>query len=329
MPLRVLRSPEEWRQAFGRGQRSIATVGSFDGVHIGHRKILARVVELARERTALSAAVTFDPHPLRVLRPEVAPPLIETLSQRLAQLEETGIEAALVITFDRDFSLLSPAEFVRQVLVEGLGAETVLVGPNFRFGHRQQGDVRELARLGERFGFTVEIVPAVLLRGQVVSSTLVRSAIIEGKMDQAARLLGRPFSLTGRIVPGSGLGRRKVVPTLNLAYEQELLPKRGVYATETVVEARTYRSATNVGLRPTFDRHKLVVESHLLDFSKELASGPMEVRFWHRLRDERRFDSIEALREQIQRDIARSRRFFARLDQRRAARSARPAAKPA
>jgi riboflavin kinase / FMN adenylyltransferase len=329
MALWVVRSPREWRPAFGPERRAVATVGNFDGVHIGHRRILARVVELARERGALPAVVTFDPHPLRVLRPEAAPPLIETLAQRLEQLEKEGIEAALVIPFDRDFSLLSPAEFVRQVLVEGLAAEAVLVGPNFRFGHRQQGDVQELARLGERFRFTVEAMPAVVYRGQVVSSTLVRSAIAEGKIEQAGRLLGRPFSLTGNIVPGSGLGRRHVVPTLNLAYEQELVPKRGVYATESVVEGRLYRSATNVGFRPTFDGQKLIVESHLLDFSEELTSGPMEVRFWHWLRDERRFDSVETLRAQIMRDVARARRFFARLDQRRAARTPRAAAKPA
>jgi riboflavin kinase / FMN adenylyltransferase len=329
MALRVVRSPGEWRPAFGPERRAVATVGNFDGVHIGHRRILARVVALARERGALPAVVTFDPHPLRVLRPGAAPPLIETLAQRLEQLEKEGIEAALVIPFDRDFSLLSPAEFVRQVLIEGLAAEAVLVGPNFRFGHRQQGDVRELARLGERFGFTVEAMPAVVYRGQGVSSTLVRSAIAEGKIEQAGRLLGRPFSVTGNIVPGSGLGRRHVVPTLNLAYEQELVPKRGVYATESVVEGRLYRSATNVGFRPTFDGQKLIVESHLLDFSEELTSEPMEVRFWHRLRDERRFESVEALRAQIMRDVARARRFFARLDQRRAARTARPAAKPA
>jgi riboflavin kinase / FMN adenylyltransferase len=323
MPLRVLHSAGEWREAFGTQRRAAATVGNFDGVHVGHRKILARVVARARERGALAAVVTFDPHPMRVLRPQTAPPLIVTLAERLAQFEQAGIDAALVVEFNRDFSLLSPAEFVRQVLVETLAAEAVFVGPNFRFGHRQAGDVAELARLGEQFGFAVEIVPAVVLRGQVVSSSVVRQAVARGEMELAGRLLGRPFALSGRIVRGSGAGRRRVVPTLNLAYEQELLPGKGVYASETVVAGALYRSATNVGLRPTFDGHKLTVESHLLDFSEELTSGPMAVRFWRRLRDERKFNSPEELRAQIERDSARAREFFARLDRAHARRQPR------
>jgi len=314
MTMRVAHSLEEWRAAFPPGRRTAATIGNFDGMHIGHRKILARVVAQARERGAMAAVVTFDPHPLRVLRPKAAQPLILTLAERLAQFEAAGIDAALIVEFNRDFSLLSPAEFVRQVLVETLGAEAVLVGPNFRFGHQQAGDVEELSRLGKRFGFAIEVVPAVVFRGQVVSSTLIRRAIAEGKMESAGRMLGRPFALSGRIVRGSGLGHRRIVPTLNLAYEQELIPGKGVYATETALASGLYRSATNVGLRPTFDGQKLTVESHLLDFSGELTGGPMEIRFWHRLRDERRFDSPDALRAQIDRDIARTRQFFARLE---------------
>ncbi len=313
MPLAVLHSPGQWTARFGASPRkSVLTVGNFDGIHLGHQKILRGVVEHARTTRAVAAAVTFDPHPLKILRPAEAPPLIATLAQRLAALEQLGIDAALVLRFDRELSRLSPEEFVRSVLVEKLGLRAILVGESFRFGHQQAGDVRLLAEFGERFGFQVEIVPPVVVRGEVVSSTAIRRAVREGRVERAARLLGRPFVLTGEIRPGTGRGAQAVFPTLNLAPEQELRPAIGVYATETRV-GLLYRSATNVGVRPTFDGQGLTVESHLLDFAEKMTAGPMEVHFWKRLREERKFSGPEALRAQITKDLARARRFFQRL----------------
>jgi riboflavin kinase/FMN adenylyltransferase len=311
--LRAFHSAADWRREMGAAA-TVAAIGNFDGVHRGHQQILTRVIERARARGAQAVAATFDPHPSRILRQDSAPPLITTLGQKLALFETAGIDAALVIPFTMEFARLSPEEFARQILKETLSVSAVLVGGNFRFGHRQEGDAARLIELGEKLGFAVDLVPAVRLRGQVVSSTLVRRAVAAGRVERAGRMLGRPFALTGEIQRGTGQGRKLVVPTLNLAWEQELVPGRGVYATEAIVGGKLYRAATNVGLRPTFQGHVLTVESHLLDFSETVTAGPMEVRFWKRLRDEKKFASPQDLREQVLHDIARARRFFTRLD---------------
>ena len=311
MPFAVLHSPAEWAARFGgSGRRTVLTVGNFDGLHLGHQRILRGVFERARAADATAAAVTFDPHPLKLLRPDDAPPLITTLAQRLAGLEQMGLDAVLVLKFDPKILRLSPEDFVLGILAEHMHLGAILVGENFRFGYRQAGDVHLLTELGRRRGFEVGIVPPVIVGGEVVSSTAVRRAVSEGRVEHAAGLLGRPFVLTGEIRPGTGQGARLVFPTLNLAPEQELLPRIGVYATETRVAGRLYRSATNVGVRPTFDRGRLTVESHLFDFSEKLTTGSLEVRFWKRLRDERKFSGPEALRAQIAKDIEQARRFF-------------------
>jgi riboflavin kinase/FMN adenylyltransferase len=311
----VLHSPAEWASRFGAsGRRAVLSVGNFDGLHLGHQKILRQVIEDARPRQNIPGVITFDPHPLKVLRPGQAPPMVETLRQRIERFSALGLEAALVLRFDRALAALSPEEFVRGVLLDELKTEAVLVGQNFRFGHRQEGNVETLAELGRRFGFSVHIIEPVVLDGEFVSSTAVRNAIAEGRIAHAARLLGRPFALTGEIVKGAGRGSTVLFPTLNLAPEQELLPKVGVYATETLVEGRLYRSATNVGFRPTFDGTLLGVESHLFDFSRELTKGRLEVRFWERLRDEKKFSGPTALRAQIAADLRETREYFRRRD---------------
>lgn len=317
MAFEVFRSPEDWRNRFGgSAPATVLSVGNFDGIHLGHQKILRHVVERARASAALATIVTFDPHPVKVLRPETAPPLIFTLEQRLKGIEQMGLDAALVLRFDLALSRLSPKEFVEKILVDTLRVRAILVGPNFRFGYRQAGNVARLRQLGKKFGFSVETIPAIVIRGVVVSSTAIRKAVSEGRVERARLLLGRPFTLTGPIRPGTGQGRHLVVPTLNLSYQQELVPRRGVYASETVVGGRVYRSATNVGIRPTFDGGGLTVESHLLEFSETLTSGSMELRFWKRLRNEKKFPSVDSLRAQVLRDIERAARFFSRLDAR-------------
>ena len=315
MSIAVLRSLADWSARFGMESRpSVVAIGNFDGIHLGHQKILKEVVQKARNKGSLAAAVTFDPHPLCVLRPADAPALISTLDQRIAMMDALGLDAILVLNFDLELSRLSPEEFVQKILVDGLHVCAVLVGDNFRFGHRQAGDTRLLAELGRRLSFVVETIAPVKFRGQVISSSGIRQAIREGRLGLAARWLGRPFSLTGIVRTGTGQGRQVVVPTLNLETTQELLPHTGVYATETCVDSTVYRSATNVGYRPTFDGKRLTIESHLFDFSREVTAGPIEVRFCARLRDEQKFPSIDALRAQVDRDLLRTQKFFRRVD---------------
>lgn len=313
MALIVVRSPQEWSEQPQSSARAAVAIGNFDGVHLGHQEILKRAVQRAREKDSLSAVITFYPHPLETLRPESAPLLLMTLPQRLAALEAAGIDAALVLDFNRALSLLSPEEFVRPFLVECLRARLVLVGANFKFGHKQAGDAALLARLGGNSGFEIECIPPIRVGREIVSSSAIRAAVAEGDMARAARMLGRPYSLSGEVRSGTGMGRKLVVPTLNLSTEQELFPKAGVYATETILPAGIFRSATNVGVRPTFDGRTLAVESHLLDFSSELGQGPMEVRFWTRLRDERKFSSPDELKAQVMKDVQRARDYFRRI----------------
>jgi riboflavin kinase/FMN adenylyltransferase len=311
MPLTVLHSPEEWSARFGAGRRTVLTVGNFDGLHLGHQKILRMVVARARATALTAAAITFDPHPMKLLQPERAPLMIETLSQRLAGIEQIGLDAALVLRFDRALSLLSPEDFLQRILMERMHVAAILVGANFRFGHCGAGDVRLLAQFGKEHGFDVETISPVEIEGIVVSSTAVRNAIAEGRVDEAVPLLGHPFSLAGEIRPGAGRGRTILFPTLNMVPEQELLPKLGVYATEGVVRGNVFQSVTNVGTRPTFDGQGVTVESHLFGFDEQISGGAMEVRFHTRLRDERKFSGAEELRAQIARDILAAREYFA------------------
>jgi riboflavin kinase / FMN adenylyltransferase len=321
--LTVARSAEEWVKKFGdRKERTVVTVGNFDGVHLGHQKILQAMADRCALRARahkhpeilIPAVLTFYPHPARVVRPDATPPLLMTLERRLAAFEKERMHAALVLGFDRELAQVSAEDFVRRYLAETMRAEAVFVGPNFRFGHRQTGDVNLLRELGNRWGFEVEVAPPVVLGGVLVSSTAIREALREGRVEDARRLLGRPYALAGEIRPGTGQGRKLVVPTLNLATAQELLPKLGVYATEVTLDGTTYRAATNVGVRPTFDGAAATVESHLLDFDENRTSGPMEVRFSTRLRDEQKFPNPQALREQVLRDIDRARQYFRLLD---------------
>jgi len=311
MAFDVLHSAEEWVAQIGASARPAAvTIGNFDGVHRGHQEILQAVREMAVRKHSLSAVLTFFPHPLRVLRPAEAPPLLMTLDQRLAAIREAGIDAVLVLPFDAALANVGPQDFVRRFLLDTMRARAVLIGANFRFGHRQAGDAGMLAELGKLWGFEVRVVPFVGEGSAAISSTAIRKALREGRVEDAARLLGRPFALVGDIRPGTGQGRQLVVPTLNLTTEQEMLPKAGVYATEAVVQGKTYRAATNIGTRPTFNGSRLTIESHLLGFSDTLTDGRMEVRFCARLRDERKFSGPEALRQQVLQDIRQAQEYF-------------------
>src|SRR5712692_6099221 len=314
--LSAFSSSQAWASRYATfGHTSVLAIGNFDGIHLGHQAILRATVERAHALNAVSTALTFDPSPRKVLRPESAPLQLSTNAQRMEWFNALGLEAVVVLPFTLDLARLSPEEFVEQILLRDLHVKAVLVGEDFRFGHQQAGDVKRLSELGARHGFNVVIVPPVVYRGEVVSSTIIRREVAAGDVSHAARLLGRAFALTGEVVSGTGTGRRFTFPTLNLAAEQELLPARGVYITRSCLEeeTRSYRSVTNIGVRPTFNGSSLSVETHLLD--TQLATTPkrMEVRFWKRLREEKKFTGPEELRSQIARDIARANKFFSRL----------------
>ncbi len=310
--MRVYRSLEEVPQGFGP---SIAAIGNFDGVHRGHQAIIGRVIARAREQRAQSIAVIFDPHPVRVLRPEHAPRLITPLPVRLQLLAATGLDATLVLPFTSDFARLSAQDFAEKILAQGIGATEVHEGDNFRFGFQANAGVPELTVLGDQLGFKVLAHPVLSVRGLVASSSQVRECIAAGDMTAARALLGRPFFIRSTPASGRGIGSQLTVPTINLAPYSELLPGHGVYITRILVGGECFDAVTNSGNRPTFGEDSFAVESHLLDFHPiELTSEtPIELTFLRRIRAERRFDSPAALREQIMRDVQFARKYFARL----------------
>lgn len=309
----VFPSSQEWAERYAStGRGSTVAIGNFDGAHLGHQAIMSAAVARAAQLNAIPTVLTFDPLPPKILRPESAPLRLTTDAQRLRYFAAANLDAAVVLPFTHELSRLSPEGFVDQILVRDLHVRAVFIGENFRFGHRQGGDAQLLMQLGVVRGFEVNVLPHVAVHREVVSSTRIRREIALGELTRAARLLGRPFVLSGKVVPGTGTGRRFTFPTLNLAPEQELLPARGVYVTRTQFsgELRTRRSVTNVGIRPTFNGSSLTVETHILEPIEGPTPDDIEVQFWRRLRAEKKFSGPEELRAQIARDIARAQRFF-------------------
>ncbi|MGA8037817.1 MAG: bifunctional riboflavin kinase/FAD synthetase [Candidatus Acidiferrales bacterium] len=314
MPLAILHSPEAWITQFGASREDTSlTIGNFDGVHLGHQKIIGAVVEKARGCHLKSAVVTFDPHPSKVLKPDSAPTMLESIDQRCRHFADLGVDAVLILKFEATFAAVSAEEFVRRYLVEALRAREVFVGANFRFGQKQRGDVALLQALGHEADFAVNIVEPKTVDGETVSSSAIRQALRDGRVVDAERMLGRPFALDGEIVSGTGIGRKLVVPTLNLKTAQETLPKGGVYVTQSTLNGSTYGSVTNIGMRPTFDGTKLAIESYLFEFSEHVTRGPLEVKFLQRLRDEQKFAGPDALRTQVQQDIERAKTLYTEL----------------
>ncbi|HUJ22894.1 MAG TPA: bifunctional riboflavin kinase/FAD synthetase [Bryobacteraceae bacterium] len=312
--LRIFRSLDEVPADFGP---SVLTVGNFDGVHVGHRQILRRVREIAEERNWKASALTFNPHPAKVVAPDRAPRLMTRPEQRCAFMREEGIQQVVILPFTAEVARLTAEEFVEQVLVRRLGIRAVVVGENFRFGHKKTGDTRLLKDLGRRFHFVTEIAPAVSCRGGIVSSSGIRRLVESGGVARAARLLKRPYCLEGDVVPGHGVGSKRTVPTLNLAAQSEVLPKRGVYVTRTkdLDSRRIWESVTNVGYRPTFGgEDQLSIETFLLEPLAGETPRRIRVEFLWRLREERKFESPEALKAQILKDAARARSYFRRCE---------------
>lgn len=305
----VYRSLAELPPAFGP---SVVTIGNFDGVHRGHQQILSAVIAEARSLRARTVALTFDPHPDHFLRPAQAPLLLTPMDVRLRLLAATGIDAAVVLPFDAALAGLSARDFVRQVLVDALGVRGLHEGANFRFGHRAEAGVAELARFGTEFGFALHVHPAVHVHGLEVSSSAVRERVASGDMTRARWMLGRPFAVRSTPMRDRSVGSRLLVPTINLAPYAGQLPAFGVYVTCLAISSRRFQAVTNVGNRPTFAGAGFSVESHILDFDPvELSpETPIELEFLYRLRPERTWPSPEALKAQILKDVARAQRYF-------------------
>jgi riboflavin kinase/FMN adenylyltransferase len=326
---RIFRSLEEARQGF---PPSAVTIGNFDGVHAGHRELMRRTVALGRKLGVKPSALTFHPHPATVVAPERAPRLLSTPDERCALMAAEGIEQVLIMPFDAAISHLPPEEFFREVLVDTLGAKAVVVGENFRFGYHQSGDVEDLRRLAEQEGIVAEIVPLLQCRGVKVSSSEIRRLLEQGNVSRSSRLLERPYSIAGSVVPGEGRGAREVVPTLNLETASledsaSALPAAGVYVTRTedLDHGRRWNSITNIGYRPTFDGKHLTIETYLLDPLDPPPPKRIRVEFLRRLRPEKRFASAAELRAQIAEDVEKAKVFFARLERFKPALLSRPA----
>jgi riboflavin kinase/FMN adenylyltransferase len=302
--MRIVQGLESYRP---ESIAAVVALGAFDGIHLGHRAILGTAVTQARGRKLRPLACTFDRHPMEVLQPEKAPLPITTLEERLELIAETGIETAVVIPFTRTIAAVEPEAFVKGVLIETLGAREIVVGFNHRFGRAARGDARLLESLAGTLGFEANIVPAFMMDGVAVSSSEIRGALQRGDLPAAARLLGRPYSIRGEVVRGAGRGRTLGFPTANVKTERPLGLPGGVYLCQVGVAAARYRAVVNVGVRPTFGENELAIEAHLLDFVGDLYSERVTLTFHRRLREERKFPSVDALREQIALDVAAAR----------------------
>jgi len=298
---------------------TIVSVGNFDGVHRAHQAVLTDIAARARQQGAKSVAVTFEPHPVRILRPDSGLKLLTPTPEKLRLLASTRIDATLLLPFGRDLSLLTPRQFAERILKKKLHACEVHEGYNFHFGHKAAGDVNALTEFGREMGFTVKVFEEMTLRGESVSSSQIRRLLAIGCVSRARHLLGRPFAILSTPGRGRGYGSKYTVPTINLSRYQELAPQDGVYITRTRVAEECFDSVTNIGNRPTFGADSFAIESHLLNFHPISLNAETEVEIFvlQRVREEIKFPSVEALREQIARDVKKARRYFHLAKQRR------------
>jgi riboflavin kinase / FMN adenylyltransferase len=312
MPMQVFRHLEEVPDNFGP---TIVSIGNFDGIHRAHQAVLRELVSRARESNARALAVTFDPHPTRILRPDKDLKLLTPLPVKLKLFEQTGVDGVLVLPFTRDLSVMSPHEFVQQILIETLKVREVHEGFNFHFGHKASGNVDRLREFGKELGFEIFVYPEMKLRREMVSSTEIRRLLREGNVSKARHLLGRPFSIHSTPGRGRGYGHKYTVPTINLTRYDELVPRDGVYITRSKIGDECFDSVTNVGNRPTFGADSFAIESHMLNFHpiEVTADTPVELIFFEWIRPEIKFPSTDALREQIAKDVHKARRFFHHL----------------
>jgi riboflavin kinase/FMN adenylyltransferase len=310
--MEVARFPDDPRPA--RWHQPVLALGNFDGLHRGHTKIIERIRRVAAERGGTSLVLTFDPHPPRIVRPDKAPLLLMTLAQKLEALQKAGIHGAAIVRFTPELSRWEPETFVKTVLVDWLHVAEVWVGADFLFGRDRSGNFSLLRALGGQYGFRAEKIDPVRYKEFVVSSTRVRRLVSEGRVDEAGALLGRHFFIDGRVVRGAGRGRELGVPTANIDTVNELIPPHGVYATTILIDGVAHASVTNIGTRPTFDTTpRTVIEVHGLGLDRDLYGQSVRLAFIQRMRDERRFPDVDALKAQIEADVRRAKRLFDRL----------------
>ncbi|HYA40062.1 MAG TPA: bifunctional riboflavin kinase/FAD synthetase [Syntrophobacteraceae bacterium] len=289
------------------------TIGNFDGVHKGHQALFQIVKQWAGRLNGQSVVVTFDPHPLEVLFPKKAPPVITSHLKKLDLIASCGIDATIVIVFDRTFSRMSAREFVEVILVEKIGAKVIIVGHDYRFGHGREGDIAFLKLLGGQYGFRVETVSGITVNDTVVSSTAIRHMILNGNIREANKLLGRYFDVNGTVIVGRRRGAGLGFPTANIRMPAVTSPRTGVYVVEAEVEGKTYGGAANLGYNPTFGDTDLSLEAHLFDFNQDIYGRPITIRFVDRLRDELRFSGPGELAEQITKDVASAKKILSEM----------------
>ena len=290
---------------------TVLTLGVFDGLHLGHQKIMETVVERAKVTNAHATAITFDPHPRAVLHPESAPPLLQTLDQRLANFEVLGIEQAIVIQFNHEFASKPADDFLREIVHDRLHANEVYLGKGFAFGKDRGGNIELLRKMSNELGFLADEVDEVRLRGMRISSSKIRGLLAEGRVNLTRRMLGRPYGVEGVIIRGDRRGHTIGFPTANLKPHNRVIPKFGVYATATLLEGKWRRSITNIGVRPTFETDaEPSIETYIFDFEGDLYGDVLRVRFLHRIRDERKFGGIDELKAQIHKDSQRALNYF-------------------
>jgi len=322
--MHVLRDPLKSAESPKSG---VATIGNFDGLHLGHRKILEAVVSRAREIGKPSIAITFEPHPLAVLRPDQAPRRLQTLRQKEEVIESIGIDWLLVIPFTRDFSLTEPEDFVKAFLSQRLAVAELHIGQHFAFGRGKRGNLELLRKMGPELGFVASGVDEVLYKGEPISSTRIRTAIEAGQIPDANAMFGREYELDGIVSKGERVGRKIGYPTINLASENELYPADGVYVTQIEIRSfgRRFDCVTNIGRRPTvYEDYATTIETYVLDFSSDVYGERVRLFFFDRLREERKFPSVMALTEQIGRDIEKTREYFRSRDAGRGTRDSAP-----
>ncbi|HZI93591.1 MAG TPA: bifunctional riboflavin kinase/FAD synthetase [Patescibacteria group bacterium] len=305
--MKIFRDPD----VLGALPAPVVAIGNFDGVHLGHQKIIEKVTQRARTLQGTSILMTFDPHPLTILRPAGRPPLIVPMSEKIKLLSMLGLEILLIVPFTREFANLLAEKFVEEILGTKLKAKEVYVGANFHFGRGGVGDLELLRSEGAKFGIQVERVPVVLYDSQPISSTRIRENIERGSVERATAMLGREYAIRGLVVHGRGRGAGLGFSTANLSTDNELIPAQGVYVTRVEAEGGSHPSVTNIGDRPTFGERERVIETHLLDYAgPELYGRTMRLSFCMRLREERRFESPAALSAQIKKDVAATRAWF-------------------
>ncbi|MDX6444222.1 MAG: riboflavin kinase / adenylyltransferase [Blastocatellia bacterium] len=290
---------------------TVLTLGVFDGLHLGHQLIMRTVVERAKAIDAVPTVITFDPHPRALLHPESAPPLLQTFDQKIEALGVLGIEQTIVIRFDRAFSQVRAEEFLRTVIADRLHAKEVYLGCGFAFGHNREGNIELLRAVSRRLGFLADEVPELRLRSRRVSSSRIRELLQQGRVNLVRRMLGRPYGVEGMVVRGAERGAGLGFPTANLHPQNRVIPRTGVYVTATLINDQWRRSVTNIGTQPTFDSdNESSVETFVMNWSGDLYGDVLRVRFLHRLRDEKKFSSVDDLKLQIERDVKRAHHYF-------------------